>query len=437
MTTVAFIGAGSVKFTRDLVANILEFPELASAALRLHDVDESRLATAGLVALSVGRRLGASPRVSTHASRREALEGADFVINTVLIGGAAAAATDLEVPERFGVRQTVGDTLGIGGIFRAVRTLPFLRTLAEDMADVCPEAVLLNYTNPMAMSIGYLARVAPSLTAFGLCHSVHYTIADLCELLGVEQAEVTWSSAGVNHQAWVLRFERDGENLYDRLDARIAAEPELRRALRVDMYRRFGFFPTETSKHNSEYVPWYLRSAGEVDRLRLPSVADRVRMNAEDVRGFERLRQALERGEDVGLSDGAVEYAPQIIHSVVSGLPRVIQVNTPNAGLIGNLPAGAPVEVGASVDASGVHPWHVGDLPAACAALNRSYLNVVELAIEAVISEDPRAIRHAAMVDPNTAATLAVDEIWDLCDALVAAHGDALPRWARQPVAAR
>src|SRR5205823_6240587 len=150
--------------------------------------------------------LGASPRVSTHASRRVALERADFVINTVLIGGAPAAARDLELPERFGVRQTVGDTLGIGGIFRAVRTLPFLRDLAEDMAAVCPEAVLLNYTNPMAMSIGYLARVAPSLTAFGLCHSVHYTIADLCELLGVEQEDVTWSSAGVNHQAWVLRF---------------------------------------------------------------------------------------------------------------------------------------------------------------------------------------------------------------------------------------
>ena len=437
MTTVAFIGAGSVKFTRDLVANILGFAELASAELRLHDVDESRLATAGLVVESVARQLGASPRVSTHASRRAALESADFVINTVLIGGAAAAARDLELPERFGVRQTVGDTLGIGGIFRAVRTLPFLRDLAEDMAAVCPEAVLLNYTNPMAMSIGYLARIAPSLKAFGLCHSVHYTIADLCALLDVAQEEVTWTSAGVNHQAWVLRFDRDGENLYDRLDARIAAEPDLRRSLRVDMYRRFGYFPTETSKHNSEYVPWYLPRPDEVARLRLPGVSDRVRMNADDVRESERLRGSLEAGEEVSLPGGAVEYAPQIIHSVISGLPRVIQVNAPNTGLIDNLPAGAPVEVGASVDASGVHPWHVGDLPAACAALNRSYLNVVELATEAVVSEDPRTIRHAAMVDPNTAATLAPDEIWDLCDALVAAHGDALPRWARQSVAAR
>jgi alpha-galactosidase len=262
---------------------------------------------------------------------------------------------------------------------------------------------------------------------------VHYTIADLCELLGVAQADVTWSSAGVNHQAWVLRFERDGENLYERLDARIAAEPDLRRSVRVDMYRRFGYFPTETGKHNSEYVPWYLRHPDEVERLRLPGVADRLSANAEDVRGFEHLRETLERGNDVDLSHGAAEYAPQIIHSVVTGTPRVIQVNASNTGLIGNLPSGAPVEVGATVDASGVHPWHVGDLPPACAALNRSYLNVVELAIEAVLSEDPRAIRHAAMLDPNTAATLAVDEIWDLCDALVAAHGDALPRWARRP----
>ncbi|MDH2442614.1 alpha-galactosidase [Amnibacterium sp. CER49] len=436
MTTVAFIGAGSVKFTSDLVANILAFPELATAALRLHDVDASRLATAGMVAESVARQLGAAPRVSMHASRRDALEGADFVINTVLIGGAAAAATDLEVPERFGVRQTVGDTLGIGGILRGVRTLPFLRQLAEDMAVACPDAFLLNYTNPMAMSIGYLARIAPSLKAFGLCHSVHHTVADLCALLGVDREEVVWTSAGVNHQAWVLRFEHAGENLYDRLDARIRADPELRRSLRVDMYRRFGFFPTETSKHNSEYVPWYLPRPDEVDRLRLPGVSDRLRANADDVRESEQVRTALERGEEVRLPDGAVEYAPQIIHSVVSGSPRVIQVNTPNTGLIGNLPAGAPVEVGASVDASGVHPWHVGDLPAVCAALNRSYLNVVELTIEAVLREDPRAIRHAAMLDPSTAAALPVDRIWDLCDALVAAHGDVLPRWARAPVSA-
>ncbi|MGN6743799.1 MAG: alpha-galactosidase [Amnibacterium sp.] len=436
MTTIAFVGAGSVKFTRDLVANILQFPELASAELRLHDLDETRLATAGLVVASVARRLGAGPRVSTHARRRDALEGADFVINTVLIGGAAAAATDLEVPARFGLRQTVGDTLGIGGIFRAVRTLPFLRDLAADMAAVCPDAVLLNYTNPMAMNIGYLARVAPALKAFGLCHSVHWTIAELCDLLGVAQEEVAWTSAGVNHQAWVLRFERDGENLYDRLDERIRADPELRRALRVDMYRRFGFFPTETSKHNSEYVPWYLRSADEVARLRLPGVADRVRANADDVREFERLTASLAAGEDVDLPDGAVEYAPQIIHSMVTGVPRTIQVNVPNTGLIGNLPAGAPVEVGAAVDAAGVHPWHVGDLPAACAALNRSYLGVVELGIDAVVAEDPRGIRHAAMLDPSTAATLTADEIWDLCDALVEAHGDALPAWARQPVRA-
>jgi alpha-galactosidase len=434
VTTIAFIGAGSVKFTRDLVSDILQFPELAGAGLRLHDLDESRLATAGRVVASVARQLGASPRVSMHVRRQDALEGADFVINTVLIGGAAAAATDLEVPARFGLRQTVGDTLGIGGIFRGVRTLPFLRELADDMAAVCPDGVLLNYTNPMAMSIGYLARVAPSLKAFGLCHSVHYTIADLCELLGVAQDEVTWTSAGVNHQAWVLGFERNGENLYDRLDERLRTDQELGRALRVDMYRRFGFFPTETSKHNSEYVPWYLRSAEEVARLRLPGAADRVHANADDVREAERLTASLAAGDDVGLREGAIEYAPQIIHSAVTGVPRTIQVNVPNTGLIGNLPAGAPVEVGAAVDEGGVHPWQVGDLPVGCAALNRAYLNVVELAIDSVVAEDPRTIRHAAMLDPNTAATLSPGEIWDLCDALVQAHGEALPAWARRRV---
>ena len=431
MTTICFIGAGSVNFTRDLVANILQYPALAMAKLRLHDIDETRLRTAGLVAESAARQLGATPQISTHLNRREALEGAQYVINSVLVGGTEASRADLALPAQLGLRQTVGDSLGIGGIFRALRTFPVLQALASDMLEVCPAAVLLNYTNPMAMNVGYLARIAPNLKAFGLCHSVHNTIVELSGLMNVPFEDISWRSAGVNHQAWVLSMERNGVDLYPLLDDKISSDPELRHHLRVDMYRRLGYFPTESSKHNSEYVAWYLKHSEERERLRLPSVDDRLRKNEEDVETFEHTKDLLESGAEVPIKTQVTEYAPQIIHSMVTGTQRRIQVNTVNTGLIANLPAGAPVEVTASVDELGVHPWYMGALPLQCAAMNRSYLNVVELTIEAAVAEDARAIRHAAMLDPNTAATLTVDQIWDLCNALVATHGSLLPIWAR------
>ena len=436
MTTITFVGAGSVEFTRDLIADILGFPELAGVTLRLHDVDADRLATAEAVARSVARQRGAGPAIEAHPQRRSALDGADFVVNMVQIGGLAATRTDFEVPARFGVRQTIADTFGIGGIFRALRTFPFLEALAADMRELCPGAPLLNYTNPMAMNIGYLARIAPELPAFGLCHSVYWTVVGLSEVMGVPHEEVSWRSAGINHQAWILSMERDGQDLYPLLDERIAADPELRRRVRVDMYRRLGYYPTETSEHSSEYVPWYLRSETEVQRLRLP-IDLYVGLSEENVAIFERTRELVRAGGDVEIETEATEYAPQVIHSIVTGTPRRIQVNTANTGLIENLPVGAPVEVTATIDELGVHPWHMGALPPQCAALNRNLLGVADLVAHAAVQRDPRAIRQAAMLDPSTAATLTVDEIWALCDALVEAHGELLPEWARGSLAPR
>jgi alpha-galactosidase len=430
MTVISLIGAGSVEFTRDLVADLLQFPELTEAELRLHDVDDERLRTADGVARSVARQVGAHPVVRATGSRPEALDGADFVINTVQIGGLAATVTDFEVPARYGLRQTIADTLGIGGIFRALRTFPFLGDLAADMGRHCPDAPLLNYTNPMAMNISYLARVAPELDAYGLCHSVYWTVVGLCEVMGIDPDEVTYHSAGVNHQAWLLELKRDGHDLYPLLDERIAADPELRRRVRVDMYRRVGFYPTETSEHSSEYVPWYLHDGSEIERLRIP-VDVYVALSEENVATFEQTRDLLDAGQEVPIESTATEYAPQVIHSRVTGQTRKIQVNVPNTDLISNLPAGLGVEVPATVDGDGVHPWHVGALPPQCAGLNRSFLNVTEMVVTAMLEEDPRAIRHAAMLDPNTAATLTVNQIWDLCDDLCRAHGHLLPEWAR------
>jgi alpha-galactosidase len=426
MTSIAFIGAGSVEFTRDLLADIFRFDELSDVEVRLHDIDADRLATAEGIAHQVASQVGATPKVSVHPDRRAALDSADFAINMIQVGGLAATRADFAQPNRRGLRQTIADTLGIGGIFRALRTFPALHGIATDMLDVCPDAYLLNYTNPMSMNVSYLAQVAPELKMVGLCHSVYWTVVGLCDVIGVPFDEVSYTSAGVNHQAWLLRWERAGESLYPLLDERIAADPQLRRRVRVDMYRRLGYYPTETSEHSSEYVPWYLKHDGEIERLRIePDVY--VGMSENNVATYEQTRRALAAGETLALEPTATEYAPQVVHSMVTGTKRRIEGNVPNTDLISNLPSGLGVEVPCLVDELGVHPMHVGALPPQCAALNRAFLGVVDLTVQAAVEGDPRLVRQAAMMDPNTAATLTLDDIWGLCNDLVEAHGDLLP----------
>ena len=421
---IAFVGAGSVVFTQGLLADLFAFPELGHARIALHDIDEERLATAEGAARHIADERGAKPTITAHLDRRAALEGADFVVNTVQVGMNEATRTDFDVPARYGVRQTIGDTLGIGGIFRALRTFPVLRGLAEDMTELCPDALLLNYTNPMAMNVLYLSRIAPALRVTGLCHSVYWTMHDLSQLVGVPFEEVSYLAAGVNHQAWVLRFERDGRDLHPLLDAAIAKDPGLLRRVRVDMYRRLGHYPTETSEHSAEYVPWYLHHDTEIERLRLP-VGAYLGIIEENTADYERTRRALLADAPLPV-EGTMEYAPQVIHSVVTGTPRTIYGNVPNRGLIDNLPTDSAVEVPCLVDALGVQPTRVGSLPPQCAALNSAYVSVTDLVVRAATDGDPRHIRHAAMADPATAAALPVERIWDLCDDLVRAHRELL-----------
>lgn len=432
--TIVIIGAGSVEFTRELLGDILTFPELRSVRVVLHDIDAERLETAEGIARATARTAGADPVISTELDRRRALEGADYVINVIQVGMHEATVRDFELPEAHGLHQTIGDTIGVGGIFRGLRTFPVLAGIAADMAQVCPDAWLLNYTNPMAMNVTYLHHVAPQLKVLGLCHSVYWTMVGLCELIDVPYDEVAYWSAGVNHQAWVLRWERAGENLYPLLDARIAEDPELRRRVRVDMYRRLGYYPTETSEHSSEYVPWYLRHPGEVERLRIP-IGEYVAISEANLAEYARVRAELSTAGTLPIDTGSTEYAPQVIHSLETGTPRVISANVVNDQLITNLPNGLAVEVPTLLDALGAHPMRVGELPPQCAALNRSFLGPVELAVRAAVDGDPRLVRAAAMVDPNTAATLTVDQIWQLCDDLTAAHGDLLPEALRGQIA--
>jgi alpha-galactosidase len=425
MTRIAFIGAGSVIFTKNLLGDILDFPELREVEIALHDIDADRLASSEAMARYVAREREAAPRITAHIDRRAALDGSDYVINMVQIGGHEATLRDFEIPARYGLRQTIADTLGIGGIFRTLRTADHMLALGREMADLCPGGWLLNYTNPMAMLCWLVYAGTPTSKVVGLCHSVQATTRDLAELVGVPLEDVTFLAAGVNHQAFILRFERDGEDLYPRLDERIDADPDLQRRVRVALYRRLGFFPTESSEHAAEYVPWFMRHDDQIERFRIP-VDEYIRRSEDNLVEYERVKHAIARGEAMPL-DRSNEYASLIIHSVETGEPRVIYGNVRNEGLVPGLPDGCCVEVPCLVDRTGVRPTPVPDYPAHLAALNRTFANVAELTVRAVLEGRPDYVRHAAMLDPNAGATLTLDEIDALCDELTRAHGALIP----------
>jgi len=431
MTKVAFIGAGSVVFTKSLLGDMLRLPALREIEIALHDIDPERLAAAEAMARWVARELDAAPTITTHADRRSAIDGAGFVLNMVQIGGHDATLVDFELPARYGLRQTIGDTLGIGGVFRALRTAPHMLALGRELAELCPDAWLLNYTNPMAMLCQLVYQGTPTQKVVGLCHSVQYTVRDLAHLIEVDEGEITYLAAGVNHQAFLLRFERDGESLYPLLDARIAEDADLQRRVRVALYRRLGYFPTESSEHAAEYLPWFMRHDAELERYRTP-VGEYIRRSEENLDEFRRVRDALARGEPMALPE-SVEYAAAIIDAMVTGTPTVIYGNVPNSGLVDGLPEGTCVEVPCVVDATGVRPTQVLDYPPHLAALNRTYVNVVELTVRAVLEERPDWVRLAAALDPNASATLTLDEIDALCDELTAAHGELIPSSLRRP----
>ncbi|CAN5308384.1 alpha-glucosidase/alpha-galactosidase [soil metagenome] len=428
MTRVVFLGAGSVVFTRQLVTDLMRFDDLPTIDLVLHDIDQARLDVAVGTAEQIAQRLARPVNVSASLDRRAALDGADFVVNMIQVGGIDATRIDLELPFSFGLRQTIGDTTGVGGIFRALRTFPVLSGIARDMRELCPDALFLNYTNPMAMNVWWFSTVAPAVRAAGLCHSVYWTVHEMNELLGVPFEGTTFRAAGVNHQAWLYEWSRDGKSLYPLLDAKIAADPELSRRVRVEMYKRLGYYPTETSEHSSEYLSWFLRSDAQIERFRLEPL-EYLRISEENVNEFRDAQASLAAGTDLELDDSgdAAEYAPQIIHAILTDTEQEVHVNVVNTGLIDNLPQGAVVEVPATVSGAGLTPIAVGSIPAQGAALNRSYLSVAELTVQAALTGSRDLVKQAFLADPNAASTLTPDKLWELADAMFDAHADVLP----------
>ena len=433
MARIAVIGAGSVEFTRNIIADLCSYPELhGSLTIALHDIDDERLAYAARAARSLVDRVGAGYAVEAHTDRRAALESATYAINEIQVGGYQATLRDFEIPKKYGVRQTIGDTIGIGGIFRGLRTIPVMLGIGNDLYELAPEALLLNYTNPMAMVPWGVYAGTAFTNVVGLCHSVRDTHAFLARTVGVPEDDIVFRTGGFNHQCFVYTFRRrsNGEDLYPLLRRIVDADPDgLGRRVRVEIFRRFAFFPTESSEHSSEYVPWFLHHDEEVEHFRA-EIDEYVRRSDENLLEWEATKARLDAGRDLEV-EPASELASEVVHSLQTGTLRDVYVNVRNGGLIEGLPDDACVEVPALVDKNGVQPTRIGAIPPQCLALNRTFLNVVELTVRAALEQRRELVYQAALLDPNTAATLTTRQIVRMCDDLIEAHGDLLPEGIR------
>src|SRR5215510_5864423 len=436
MTKITFIGAGSTVFAKNLLGDIFSFPELGESTISLFDIDKQRLKTSEIVARNVAKAAEAHATIEATTDRRRALEGADYAICMIQVGGyKPSTVIDFEIPKKYGLRQTIADTLGIGGIMRGLRTIPVFLDICKDMEELCPDVFFLQYVNPMAMNTWAINR-ASKIKTVGLCHSVQGTAEVLAEDIGVPYNEINYICAGINHMAFYLKFERNGEDLYPKI--RQAAEAksyargyrELANHVRYEVFRRMGYFVTESSEHFSEYVPWFIKPnrSDLIEQYEIP-LDEYIRRCEDQIAEWESEKAALERGELDEAYERSPEYGSLIIHSMETGIPRVVYGNVANNGLIDNLPQGCCVEVPCLVDKSGLQPTKIGMMPPHLAALQHTNINVQSLVVEAALTAKREHIYHAAMLDPHTAAELSLDEIWSLVDDLLEAHSDMLPKY--------
>ena len=436
---ITFMGAGSTVFARNVIGDCLCTELLRDATFALYDIDGQRLKESETILEAMRRAKGGHGRIECYLGpqqRREALRGADFVVNAIQVGGyEPCTVIDFEIPKKYGLRQTIADTLGIGGIMRALRTIPVMEEFARDMADVCPDAWLLNYTNPMAMLTGYMLRYTPVKTV-GLCHSVQVCSETLLRNLGMEdrlegrQEKI----AGINHMAWLLELrDREGRDLYPEIRERMGAkmaDPDFYDKVRLDYIRHFGYYCTESSEHNAEYNPFYIKRHYPelIERYNIP-LDEYPRRCISQIEGWKQELGAI-TPESLRDHTRSREYASHIMEAIAGGKTISIGGNVLNTGgLISNLPREACVEVPCLVNRGGVQPCYVGALPVQCAAMNMTNINVQLLTIEAARTRKLDHVYQAAMLDPHTAAELSIDEIRSMVDELIEAHGDYLPKY--------
>jgi len=431
MTRIAMIGAGSVVFVKNLLTDLLSLPELRGCTIALHDIDPERLETAGMMARWTSEQLTADARIEAHADRRRCLADADFVINMVQIGMHQATLLDFEIPRKYGLKQTIADTVGIGGIFRGLRTIPFMLTLAKNMRELCPDALLMNYTNPMSILTWSVYRAYPEQRIVGLCHNVQFTARDLAGYLGVDLARLSYHCAGINHMTWFLRLAIDGEDAYPQLrraaqDTAIFAQDKVR----FELLRHLGWFVSESSEHTAEYTPYFLRRDDQIAEYDVP-VDEYIRRSERNLCRYGETRRKLLAGNSFPL-ERSMEYGSDIVHAVLTGEPRLIYGNVQNTRLIENLPERCCVEVPVMVDRNGLRPCYVGDLPPELAAHCAPHVFVQDLVVRAALEGDRERVYRAAVLDRHAASMLTLREIRAMVDGLIDAHGDAMPHGVRR-----
>ena len=449
MPKITFMGAGSTVFVRNVLGDCMCRESLKDSHFALYDIDAERLEESRYILDVLNKNInGGRATITTHLgikNRKAALKGADFVVNAIQVGGyEPSTVIDFEIPKKFGLRQTIADTLGIGGIFRALRTIPVMLDFGYEMEQVCPNAWLLNYTNPMAMLTGAMLK-ATDVKTVGLCHSVQVCVDSLYNTLGIERSDEdkvrTQSKiAGINHMAWLLELTRDGKDLYPELK-KIAARKvkEWRKEkdpakksgnmIRLEMMRLFGYYVTESSEHNAEYAPWWIKSNFPelIDEYKIP-LDEYPRRCINQINKWKKMYSELH--DDPNLSHTlSHEYGSLIMEAMITDKPIQIGGNVLNNGLITNLPSDAVVYVPCLVDRNGIQGTFIGDLPTQCAAMNMTNINVQLLTIEAALTLKKERIYQAALLDPHTAAELPVDKIIKMCDALIDAHGAMLPKY--------
>ncbi|WP_170763580.1 alpha-glucosidase/alpha-galactosidase [Ruegeria lacuscaerulensis] len=439
MTKITFIGAGSTIFMQNIVGDALLKPALADSHFALMDIDPVRLAESEAVAKAMIRSVGAGATVSTHTERRAALDGADFVITAFQVGGyKPCTVTDFEIPKQYGLRQTIADTLGVGGIMRGLRTVPVLWDVAQDMMQLCPNATLLQYVNPMAINTWALAEQFPALRHVGLCHSVQNTVEELAHDLNLPKEKIDYKVAGVNHVAFFLRLNHEGRDLYPALrrgyaSGRFPKPPQLMlrcpNKVRYEVMDHLGYFCTESSEHLAEYVPWFIKDGRQdlIDQFNIPLDEYPTRCE-EQFNSWKEQAKTLTDGREIEVTRSH-EFAADLMNAIVTDTPYVAYGNLPNTGQIPQLPPGAAVETPCLVDNNGVQPSVVTDIPPQLIALMRTQINVQELTVRALVDQNPEYIYHAAMMDPHTAAELDLRQIRSLVDDLLIAHADWLPNW--------
>ena len=436
---ITFLGAGSTIFARNVIGDCMCAEALRDSEFALYDIDAARLEESRTILEAMRQTQGGYGKITCHAgveNRKEALRGATFVINAIQVGGyEPCTVIDFEIPKKYGLRQTIADTLGIGGIMRALRTIPVMDDFAKDMAEVCPDAQLLNYTNPMAMLTGYMLRYTPVKTV-GLCHSVQVCSEDLLKDLGMEDKLEGRKEliAGINHMGWLLDIrDKNGVDLYPEIKSRVdeyISNPDNKNKVRMDYIRNFGYYCTESSEHNAEYNYFYIKKNYPelIDKFNIPLDEYPRRCINQIDEWKKEYAELLEIG--VKEHERSREYASRIMESIVTGNPYKIGGNVLNTDhLIANFPEEACVEVPCLVDGQGIHPCHIGHLPVQCAAMNMTNINVQLLTIEAARTLKKEHIYQAAMLDPHTGSELDIDTIKKMVDEMIEAHGDYLPKF--------